>query len=691
MLKDDPNQASGKPTGTSSDQPGEALGPTPLTQRHESPHHVMFERPTKPHLKKIQDGIPESTTFMESQLVPTPQGETKTPECLFIQEEPSGTLLDRSVKTKAEHSGTQNVLPTFEPIEPSGTWNRTLHLLEPSRNRGRTFSHIEPSGTSNRTFHSMEPSMAQNIPHVTEASRTLTMGYLRTPDSDFIMNIKTHNTHMNSGPITTQGMGSSHSLDGDFIATEDLPALVDILLLDSSEGGTNLKTQTPHDRCTSPQHNREETSNNKSRATKRKHEKITNPDESTTSAPKLEKVTKAKPGRRSGSIHVKLPRRTGDALDDVTDHSVNNASQQKKVTKKKVDKAPKTKSKSNNHQQTSTFTHQSSPITYQPSPDLHSVNIPTVDTPSTTLVAATNLLPNPVSLSSDSASKVNLDQTQKPSTHSIETQTSDDLPHPSIPDLSATKPQVINNVIPTPYPNETSNSQDQSIVKKVGESLVQAFIKELHSKSVSSTSYPEPMNQSTCGLGPLPNSSVFGAPSRQPHDQSHFSQDYAYDQANEHICLGYSDTRNCPTRSQQVSYEPTQPQHHPTRVFHRLTRPQDNPAPMPLSRSLNGQHRAPTPLRNQPIHPNPQNSPYKNGACFIPWKGKILEPSYNQIRKFGDDLNLIMEQVGARNPTPKELHYKQIRIYFSSRVLTPTPRELLQAHGDLHLNDDVSE
>ena len=50
----------------------------------------------------------------------------------------------------------------------------------------------------------------------------------------------------------------------------------------------------------------------------------------------------------------------------------------------------------------------------------------------------------------------------------------------------------------------------------------------------------------------------------------------------------------------------------------------------------------------------------------------------------GRDLNLIKEHVGARDPTPKELNYKQIRIYFQNQLLTPTPRELLHARGDLH-------
>jgi len=52
---------------------------------------------------------------------------------------------------------------------------------------------------------------------------------------------------MNSGPTTTQGKGSAHSLDGDFMATEDLSALVGDLFPVSSEGGINSKTQTPND------------------------------------------------------------------------------------------------------------------------------------------------------------------------------------------------------------------------------------------------------------------------------------------------------------------------------------------------------------------------------------------------------------------------------------------------------------
>ena len=78
------------------------------------------------------------------------------------------------------------------------------------------------------------------------------------------------------------------------------------------------------------------------------------------------------------------------------------------------------------------------------------------------------------------------------------------------------------------------------------------------------------------------------------------------------------------------------------------------------------------------------NSGFRS-ACFIPWKGVILEPSYNQIRKFGGNLDLIRDFVGSRPPTEKERNYKQIRIFFANHLLTPTPRELLEVKGDLHL------
>ena len=91
-----------------------------------------------------------------------------------------------------------------------------------------------------------------------------------------------------------------------------------------------------------------------------------------------------------------------------------------------------------------------------------------------------------------------------------------DLPYPSISDLSAFKPRATYNVTPSLYSNETSNSQDQNIVNKVGESLVQAFIKELHSKSVSSTCYSESTNQSTYSPGNLHLRRLW-ASNRQPY------------------------------------------------------------------------------------------------------------------------------------------------------------------------------
>ncbi len=44
-----------------------------------------------------------------------------------------------------------------------------------------------------------------------------------------------------------------------------------------------------------------------------------------------------------------------------------------------------------------------------------------------------------------------------------------------------------------------------------------------------------------------------------------------------------------------------------------------------------------------------------------------------------------MKHVGARDPTPQEVTYRQIRIVFMGKLLTPTPNELRQARGDLHV------
>lgn len=125
------------------------------------------------------------------------------------------------------------------------------------------------------------------------------------------------------------------------------------------------------------------------------------------------------------------------------------------------------------------------------------------------------------------------------------------------------------------------------------------------------------------------------------------------------------------------------------RQFDRYQPDLRSPTPLLFSRTVHTREQASQSpvnkrLSSKTTQEYPQNPSYRNGACFIPWKGKILEPSFNQVRKFGGCLDQIMKHVGARDPTPQEASYRQIRIVFMGRLLTPTPNELLQARGDLH-------
>ncbi len=114
-----------------------------------------------------------------------------------------------------------------------------------------------------------------------------------------------------------------------------------------------------------------------------------------------------------------------------------------------------------------------------------------------------------------------------------------------------------------------------------------------------------------------------------------------------------------------------------------------NPLPLGPLPSRSGRSKSasrPQSIANQttPVPHVSHNTLPRNNAVFILWKGKVLEPSFNQLRKFKGNLNYIMKNVGFREPTSRELAFKEIRILFQNQLFRPTPYQLLQAQGDLH-------
>jgi len=72
----------------------------------------------------------------------------------------------------------------------------------------------------------------------------------------------------------------------------------------------------------------------------------------------------------------------------------------------------------------------------------------------------------------------------------------------------------------------------------------------------------------------------------------------------------------------------------------------------------------------------------------IPWNGRILSPTLTQLKEFKDDLDLIEEVIGSREPRPEEKNYR-IRFTWRNFILWPTPEQLKRAKGDLNALTDI--
>ena len=78
------------------------------------------------------------------------------------------------------------------------------------------------------------------------------------------------------------------------------------------------------------------------------------------------------------------------------------------------------------------------------------------------------------------------------------------------------------------------------------------------------------------------------------------------------------------------------------------------------------------------------HSPRGERRFIIPWKGKILTPTANELRKYEGNLNNIQANIGSREPNEKERSFKDIRIRWKGQTLKLTPRQLLQSKGILN-------
>ena len=67
----------------------------------------------------------------------------------------------------------------------------------------------------------------------------------------------------------------------------------------------------------------------------------------------------------------------------------------------------------------------------------------------------------------------------------------------------------------------------------------------------------------------------------------------------------------------------------------------------------------------------------------IPWKGKIIKPTYQQLKDFKGDLNLLMETIGAEDPSGKEKNYEKVKIEWKDKIMWATPYQILRAEGNI--------
>ena len=71
-------------------------------------------------------------------------------------------------------------------------------------------------------------------------------------------------------------------------------------------------------------------------------------------------------------------------------------------------------------------------------------------------------------------------------------------------------------------------------------------------------------------------------------------------------------------------------------------------------------------------------------TLYLPWKGRILTPTFNQLRKFGGNLDSIMMNLGSIEPVGAQKQWTQLRIKWKGETLLPSPNQLFQSGGDLN-------
>ncbi len=86
-----------------------------------------------------------------------------------------------------------------------------------------------------------------------------------------------------------------------------------------------------------------------------------------------------------------------------------------------------------------------------------------------------------------------------------------------------------------------------------------------------------------------------------------------------------------------------------------------------------------------PIHTRMEidNLKKKPKLLTIPWKGKILMPTLNQLRECYGNLDLILENFPSRPMKSDERKYK-IKFAWKGFIVIPTYQELLESKGDLN-------
>jgi len=88
---------------------------------------------------------------------------------------------------------------------------------------------------------------------------------------------------------------------------------------------------------------------------------------------------------------------------------------------------------------------------------------------------------------------------------------------------------------------------------------------------------------------------------------------------------------------------------------------------------------------NQDLNLNlSKHSSYQERKLTILWRGKVLRPTYSQLREFKGNCNMIASLLGAEEPLPHERNYHKIRIFWRGKVMLITHSQLLEAEGDLN-------